>query len=132
MPSNAALYQDGFWSLHTSQRLLRNKYDLLTQLLLNKRTNISILTRLLSRLNVFTNISGSRWMPTQQPLTKIFVAWGITAGDISYNYGEMSNRRGKSIYTYICWHRTLKYAPQNSRYPILPKIPRLDMLLIPQ
>lgn len=30
-------------------------------------------------------------MPTQQPLTKIFVAWGITAGDISY----IQSRRGK-------------------------------------
>ena len=29
---------------------------------------------LLSLRNVFINCSGSLWMPTQQPLTKIFVA----------------------------------------------------------
>jgi len=43
-----------------------------------------IVTLRLSFLNVLTNISGSRWIPIQQPFTKIFVAWGITAGEISY------------------------------------------------
>jgi len=43
-----------------------------------------IVTRRLNFLKVLTNISGSRWIPIQQPFTKILVAWGITAGEISY------------------------------------------------
>ena len=49
------------------------------------------LTRRLSRRSVLTNMSGSRCIPTQQPLTKIFVAWGITAGEISYIQNENLN-----------------------------------------
>ena len=43
-----------------------------------------MVTRRLRLLNVVTNLSGSRLMPTQQPFTKIFVAFGISAGEISY------------------------------------------------
>jgi len=50
-----------------------------------------VVTRRLSILNVVTNISGSRWIPIQQPFTKIFVAWGITAGVISYADGEQTS-----------------------------------------
>lgn len=83
-----------------------------------------IVTRRLSFLNVLTNISGSRWIPIQQPFTKIFVAWGITAGEISY----IVEKKGKLHKPYternkllLLWRKS--QAPQNFLCPILLKTP---------
>lgn len=86
---------------------------------LPKRFNKGILTRLLNLLKVLTNISGSRWIPTQQPLTKIFVAWGITAGEISYNQekaemkenGKANIKAGSSSTEQIRMHLKILCSP---------------------
>lgn len=78
---------------HCPQRLLKK---CLSSLKLREKKH----TRLLSNLKVLTKRSGLRWMPTQQPLTKILVAWGMTAGDISYNQQNEPSWKGKKCRTF--------------------------------
>mmetsp|Transcript_28574 Transcript_28574/g.54589 ORF Transcript_28574/g.54589 Transcript_28574/m.54589 type:complete len:208 (-) Transcript_28574:1371-1994(-) len=74
-------------------------YSLSSDSRMSRTTPTSVLTSTWRRSwrSVRTSSSGSRWMPTQQPLTKILVAEGMTEGEISSRFSVFHSSRNSRM-----------------------------------